>query len=116
MKKINIEFAASSTGSWSPWHLDAFDKVNLNVIGTSDIGYFVKINENIFKITDAITAHKLQDVITHIQKQNDEGKISDRDASFEVLQILSTQNPNLRLQTPINDCIIQFQKKKKDEK
>ena len=48
MDKIDIEFKLSSTGMYSPWHLDVANRLNVPLMVTSDIGTFIKIGEDIY--------------------------------------------------------------------
>lgn len=44
MDKLDIEFKFSSTGMYSPWHLDIAHKHNVPLMVTSDIGELENIN------------------------------------------------------------------------
>lgn len=48
MDKLDIEFKFSSTGMYSPWHLDIAHKHNVPLMVTSDIGHFLKIGNDIY--------------------------------------------------------------------
>jgi hypothetical protein len=52
-KKIGehtVELTSNSTGSFDPWFGDIITKYGIWVMCTSDIGYFLKIDDDIFKI------------------------------------------------------------------
>lgn len=108
MKDIEIEFKASPTGSYSPWHLEIIEENKLNLICTDDIAYFVKIDNEIFKIQDYIVMRKLQDVVSAIAEKNKAGELSDEKAAKEIHLIFSDINPNLQKQSTTEEFKQQF--------
>lgn len=49
--KYKIEYKLSSTGSFSPWMSDIYDRYHISVICTSDMAMFVRINDSgIYKV------------------------------------------------------------------
>lgn len=60
-KKIGehtVELTSNSTGSFDPWFGDIITKYGISVMCTSDIGYFLKIDDDIFKIRLIRNANK----------------------------------------------------------
>lgn len=49
--KYKIEYKLSSTGSFSPWMSDIYDRYHISVMCTSDMAMFVRINDSeIYKV------------------------------------------------------------------
>ncbi len=80
MNKLEIEFERSSTGSYSPWHLKLIDEYDIPLICTADIGHFVKVGEDIYKIYNLNDYYDLYEYVCDLEKKNDNGEISDKDA------------------------------------
>lgn len=61
-KKIGghtIEVSYSSTGTFDPWFLELAMKYNMSLMCTSDIGYFMRIDDDsIFKLLDPVAVDK----------------------------------------------------------
>ena len=46
-----IELTYGSTGTSSPWHLEAYQKYNIVTWGTADVAYYIRVDEkDIYKI------------------------------------------------------------------
>ena len=89
MDNLDIEFKESSTGSYSPWHLDVAEKYNVPLWGTSDIGYFVKVGEDIYKIPYSHNYYKMYEYVCGIEESNDNGEISDEETLNEINEIMN---------------------------
>ena len=68
MDKIDVEFKNSGTGMYSPWHLDIAHKHNVKLIVTCDIGHFVKIGDDIYKIIRPYDAYRLYDYFKTLEE------------------------------------------------
>lgn len=79
MDSLEIEFEQSSTGSYSPWHLKLVDEYDIPLICTADIGHFVKVGEDIYKIYNLNDYYDLYEYFCDLEKKNDKGEISDED-------------------------------------
>jgi hypothetical protein len=105
MDKLEIEFKESSTGSYSPWHLDIIDKYNIPVLCTADICGFVKIGEEIYRIYDLSQYYRLYDYVCNLEKQNDNGEITDDEVLKEIDDIVNNRKENFNLKkcTPLKE-------------
>jgi hypothetical protein len=99
MNKIEIEFKQSPTGMYSPWHLDVAHEYNVPLICTSDIGHFVKIGNDIYKIRSH--AIDLYDKLIQLEDKNDSGEISDEDTLKKIDLLISEYK--LRKCTPLDE-------------
>lgn len=97
MEKLDIEFKMSSTGMYSPWHLDVADKLNVPLMITSDIGEFVKIGKDIYKVHGSGKMYELYKYVTALEEMNDEGDISDEDTLKEIDDIVNNRNKDFTL-------------------
>lgn len=102
-EKIDIEFRQCQTASYSPWHLELLKKADIPVIVNGMIGVFVRVNDDVYLIKYHHVVSKLQDVVSAIQKDNDEGKITDEEAVTEIKKIFSDENVNLLKQTSLSE-------------
>lgn len=84
MDKLEIEFKLSSTGSYSPWHLELIDKYEVPMICTADIGHFVKVGNDIYNFDYPNDYYDLYEYVCDLEKKNDNGELSDE----EVLTLL----------------------------
>lgn len=84
MDKLEIEFKESSTGTYSPWHLDLTHKYNVSLLCTADIGYFVKVGEDIYKIYYQNDYYNLYNYVCDLEEKNNKGELSNK----EVLSLL----------------------------
>ena len=105
MDKLEIEFKRSSTGSYSPWHLDIIEKYNVNVCCTCDICGFVKIGEDIYRIDCLTQYYKLYDYVCDLEKKNDNGEKTDEEVLKEIDDIVNNRNEHFRLEkcTPLKE-------------
>ena len=98
MEKLNIEFKHSGTGSYSPWHLDIAHKYNVGLIGTCDIGSFVKIGEDVYKICHPRDVYKLYQYVVMMEEMNDKGEASDEEVLKEIDDIVNNRNKDFYLE------------------
>lgn len=96
MKKIDVEFGRSGTGSYSPWHLDIAREYNVNLMCTCDIGTFVKIGDDVFK-TRSNEWYKLHQYFVMLEEMNDKGEISDEEVLKEIDDIVNNRNKDFFL-------------------
>lgn len=118
MKKIEIEFKLSSTGSYSPWHLDIAHKYDVPLMVTSDIGKFVKIGEDIYNCDYCYA--RLYEYLIMLEDMNDKGKISDEEVLKEIDDIINNRNKDFQIEKcePLEEFekeMIEI-KKKQDER
>lgn len=97
MKKINIEFKQSGTGSYSPWHLAIAHEYNVNLMCTCDTGTFVKIGDDVYKIRTN-EWHKLYQYVTMLEEMNDKGEASDEEVLKEIDDIVNNRNKDFYLE------------------
>jgi hypothetical protein len=95
MKKIDIDFRMSGTGSYSPWHMEIIHKYKVRLMCTADIGSFVKIGEDIYRIRNP---YKLYQYVTMLEEMNDKGEISDEEVLKEIDDIVNNRNKDFRLE------------------
>jgi len=98
MEKLNIEFKSSSTGMYSPWHLDIAHKYNVRLMATCDIGSFVKIGDDIYKICYPRDMYKLYQYVTMLEEMNDKGEASDEEVLKEIDDIVNNSNKDFYLE------------------
>ena len=105
MTNLDIEFKYSSTGMYSPWHLDIAHKHNVNLMVTCDIGHFVKIGEDIYKIIRPYDAYRLYDYLKTLEEWNEKGDITDEEVLKEVDDIVNNSKKDITLekQIPLED-------------
>lgn len=97
-KKIDIEFKLSSTGMYSPWHLDVAHKLNVPLMITSDMGHFVKIGEDIYQIIHPRDMYKMYEYVTMLEEMNDNGDITDEETLKEIDDIINNRNKDFTLE------------------
>ena len=114
MEKIDIEFKQSSTGMYSPWHLDIAHEYDVGLMITSDIGNFVKIGGDIYKLRHPRDMHKLYQYVTLLEEMNDKGEASDEEVLKEIDDIVNNKNKDFYLEKcqPLDE----FEKEIKDMK
>ena len=95
MKKFDIEFKLSSTGMYSPWHLDIAHKYDVPLMVTSDIGKFVKIGEDIYDCRYCYM--KLHEYVLMLEERNDKGEISDEEVLKEIDDIINNKNKDFQI-------------------
>lgn len=95
MEKLGIEFKLSSTGSYSPWHLDIAHKYNVPLMVTSDIGHFVKIGEDIYDCRYCYV--KLYEYLVMLEEMNDNGEVSDEEVLKEIDDIINNRNKDFHI-------------------
>lgn len=98
MDKLGIEFKSSSTGMYSPWHLDIAHKYNVGLMITCDIGHFIKIGDDIYKICYPRDVYKLYMYITMLEEMNDKGEASDEEVLKEIDDIINNRNKDFTLE------------------
>lgn len=101
MDKLEIEFKQSGTGSYSPWHLDIADEYDEPLFGTSDIGYFVKIDNDIYKI-ELHCYYKLYQYVCMLEEMNDKGEITDEEVLKKIDDIVNNKNQDFKLKKCIS--------------
>ena len=95
MKKFDIEFKLSSTGMYSPWHLEIAHKYDVPLMVTSDIGKFVKIGEDIYDCRYCYM--KLHEYVLMLEEMNDKGEISDEEVLKEIDDIINNKNKDFQI-------------------
>ena len=98
MEKLGIEFKHSSTGMYSPWHLDIAHKYNVGLMCTCDIGHFVKIGDDIYKLCYPRDMYKLYEYVTMLAEMNDKGEASDEEVLKEIDDIINNRNKDFTLE------------------
>lgn len=98
MKKLEIEFGVSGTGSYSPWHLDIAKEYNVNLMCTCDTASFVKIGDDIYKICHPRNEYKLYQYFTVLDEMNNKGEASDEDVLKEIDDIVNNRNKDFILE------------------
>lgn len=96
MDKLDIEFKFSSTGMYSPWHLDIAHKHNVPLMVTSDIGHFVKIGNDIYNCRHCYI--KLYEYFIMLEDMNDKGELSDKETLKEVDDIINNRNKDFQIE------------------
>jgi hypothetical protein len=97
MKKLDIDFQQSGTGSYSPWHLEIANEYNVNLICTCDIGSFVRMGDDVYKIR-ANDLYKLYQYLTVLEELNDKGEASDEEVLKEIDDIVNNRNKDFYLE------------------
>lgn len=97
MEKLDIEFKMSSTGMYSPWHLDVAHKLNVPLMVTSDIGHFVRIGNDVYKIEHPRDMYKVYSYFVALEEMNNEGDITDEETLKEIDDIVNNRNKDFTL-------------------
>ena len=108
MKKLNIEFKQCETSSYSPWHLDIARKYDYPLMITSDIGQFVKIGEDVYRIRRSNDFIKLYEYMVMLEEMNDKGEINDEDTLKEIDDIVNNTDGKWSLERCIS--LVEFEK------
>ena len=105
MEKLGIEFRPSGTGSYSPWHLDIAREYDVNLMCTCDIGSFVKIGDDVYKIVYQRDFYKLYQYVVMLEDMNDKGEASDEEVLKEIDDIINNRNKDFYLEkcTPLEE-------------
>ena len=98
MEKLGIEFKYSSTGMYSPWHLDIAHKYNVGLMATCDIGHFAKIGNDVYKICYPRDIIKLYDYLVMLEEMNEKGEASDEEVLKEIDDIVNNKNKDFYLE------------------
>lgn len=119
MNKLDIEFRLSSTGMYSPWHLDIAHKHNVPLMVTSDIGKFVKIGNDIYNCRYCYV--KLYEYVVMLEDMNDKGELSDEDTLKEIDDIINNRNKDFQIEKcePLEEfekIMIEMEKKQNERK
>ena len=119
MNKLDIEFRLSSTGMYSPWHLDIAHKHNVPLMVTSDIGKFVKIGNDIYNCRYCYV--KLYEYVVMLEDMNDKGELSDEDTLKEIDDIINNRNKDFQMEKcePLEEfekIMIEMEKKQNERK
>lgn len=109
---IDIEFKRSSTGSYSPWHLDIADKYNVPLMCTADLQWFVKIGDDIYAIYKPYDHINLYEYFVALEEKNDKGELSDEETLKELDDIVNNRNENFNLRKCIP--LAEFEEKIKE--
>ena len=109
MTNLDVEFKYSSTGMYSPWHLDIAHKHNVNLMVTCDIGHFIKIGDDIYKIKIPYDGYRLHQYFKTLEEWNEKGDITDEEVLKEIDDIVNNRNKDIFLekQMPLEE----FEKK-----
>lgn len=102
MNKVEIEFKRSSTGSYSPWHLEIADNLEINLWCASDIGHFVKVGDDIYKIFYPNDYYDLYDYFCDLEKKNDNGVLTD-DEVLSLLEIALADSKKVEKCEPLGE-------------
>lgn len=118
MTKLDIEFKQSSTGSYSPWHLEIIDKYDVSLICTADIGYFVKVGNDIYKIYYSNDYYDLYDYVCNLEKKNKNGELSDNDVLSLVNIALDNPKKISKCESleELEDYLIRYKNKKHERR
>lgn len=97
MNKLDIEFSGSSTGMYSSWHLNIARELNFPLMVTSDMGQFVKIGNDVYKLRSN-DYYKLHQYFVMLEEMNDKGEITDEEVLREVDDIVNNRNKDFFLE------------------
>lgn len=119
MNKIDIEFRLSSTGMYSPWHLEIAHKHNVPLMVTSDIGKFVKIGNDIYNCRYCYV--KLYEYVVMLEDMNDKGEISNEETLKEIDDIVNNRNKDFQIEKcesleEFEKIMIELEKKQNERK
>lgn len=105
MDKIDVEFKMSSTGSYSPWHLEIAEEYGVPLMVTDDIAYFCRIGNDIYKLIEPAHMHKLYMYFCTLEKMNNEKQLTDEQVLQEIDDIVNNRNNEFTLRkcTPLDE-------------
>ena len=98
MEKLGIELKSSSTGMYSPWHLDIAHEYNVGLMATCDIGYFAKIGNDIYKVIHPRDIYKFYQYLAMLEEMNDKGEVSNEEVLKEVNDIINNKRKDFYLE------------------
>lgn len=87
---MEIEFKRCETSSYSPWHLEIAKNLEVPLWCNSEIGYFVKVGDDIYNIFYMGDYYDMYKYFCDLEKKNDSGELTDDD----VLALLSSALDN----------------------
>lgn len=79
MEKLDIEIKYSPTGSLSSWHLEIAEKYHVPLLITADVAYFMRVNNDVYRIDQPFDHMKLQQLLEQLESDNDCGKLTDKE-------------------------------------
>ena len=100
MNKVYIEVQQSSTGSYSPWHIQIAHEYDVPLWGTSDIAWFIRIGDDIYKVENH-QVDPLYNKLIQLEDKNNSGEISDEDTLKKIDLLISEYK--LRKCTPLDE-------------
>ncbi len=77
MDKLDIEIKYSPTGSCSSWHLEIAEKHKVPLMVTSDVAYFMRVGEDVYRINRPRDYYELYKLLLSIEEKNDSGEMTD---------------------------------------
>jgi hypothetical protein len=109
MEQIDIEFKESGTSSYSPWHLEIADQLGVSLVTMDDMCWFVRIEEDIFRIRDYREACKLSEFFVALAQMKDKNMLSTEGVKQEVTKVKNNERPEYHLEKCIP--LAQFKEK-----
>jgi hypothetical protein len=91
LNEFHIEFRTSSTGSYSPWHLDIAKRHNVPLMGTCDTGYFFKLDDEVYQ-TDMRGYIDFQEYLIVLDEMYIRNEITKEDILTEINEIIDGRN------------------------
>ena len=94
--EFEIEFSLSGTGSYSPWHLEIAKKYNVPLMGTSDIGYFFRIGDEIYQ-TDIWGYNKFYEYLQVLNDMYNKNEITKEDIQIEINEVIDCRSDTINI-------------------
>ena len=120
MEKLDIEIAYSPTGSCSSWHLEIAERYGINLFVTSDVAYFMRINDDVYRIDRPFNHLKLQQWLEQLEADNDCGELTDVETLECIDDLVNNRIDGYRFKKMTNlkefEKIMVERKNKQDEK
>ena len=103
MAKYDIEVKLCCTGMYSPWHLDIARKHGVSLMITSDIGQFVKINDNVYRLAHPRDTIKWKEYLMFLKEAAENNAITDEEFNHEIDAMVKGENEKFHLEetTPL---------------
>ena len=117
MDKLDIEIKYSPTGSLSSWHLEIADKYGINVFVTADVAYFMRINDDVYRIDQPFDHMKVQQWFEQLEADNDCGELTDKETLERIDDLVNNRIDGYKFKNMTNlkefeQLIIERKKKK----
>ena len=120
MEKLDIEIKYSPTGSLSSWHLEIAEKYHVPLFITADVAYFMRINDDVYRIDQPFDHMKVQQWLEQLEADNDCGELTDKETLERIDYLVNNRIDGYKFKKMTNlkeyEQLMIERKNKKNEK